>query len=234
MPLSTAEEAAWAATLALKRGSKTLPPALQTSLVAFFKANDLGLAEYWPVDVKDVDWQDQWKDFATGAGLTADWQRNMLVRWIENKSGAATPISHRSAAVVKILEDGGIMVPAGVAAQLDAAMVSSSAGDMQTQATSCVFVALLYMGGQLPGEMEEFTEWWTAQKAALQSADDSVCVRRWARYAKMHTQSTAVTLERALMDNTDGKWEMYQAMLMRAFMAHDLALGGTTGGWACE
>ena len=34
----------------------------------------------------------------------------------------------------------------------------------------------------------------------------------------------AVTLERALMDNTDGKWEMYQAMLMRAFMAHDLAL----------
>ena len=90
------------------------------------------------------------------------------------------------------------------------------------------------MGGQLPGEMEEFTEWWTAQKAALQSADDSVCVRRWARYAKMHTQSTAVTLERALMDNTDGKWEMYQAMLMRAFMAHDLALGGTTGGWACE
>ena len=43
MPLSTAEEAAWAATLALKRGSKTLPPALQTSLVAFFKANDLGV-----------------------------------------------------------------------------------------------------------------------------------------------------------------------------------------------
>ena len=77
-------------------------------------------------------------------------------------------------------------------------MVSSSAGDMQTQSTSCVFVALLYMGGQLPGEMEEFTEWWTAQKAALQSADDSVCVRRWARYAKMHTQSTVVTLERAL------------------------------------
>ena len=80
MPLSTAEEAAWAATFALKRGNKTLPPALQTSLVAFFKANDLGLAEYWPVDVKDVDWQDQWKDFAAGAGLDVDWKRNMLIR----------------------------------------------------------------------------------------------------------------------------------------------------------
>ena len=77
MPLSTAEEAAsrmgcHVGAQARQHTSKTLPPALQTSLVAFFKANDLGLAEYWPVDVKDVDWPDQWKDFATGAGLMSE------------------------------------------------------------------------------------------------------------------------------------------------------------------
>ena len=84
-------------------------------------------------------------------------------------------------------------------------MVSSSAGDMQTQATSCVFVALLYMGGQLPGEMEEFTEWW--RSLALKNATSDVCsaggsvlLPRLSANVAAHAASSAVDrgmLERA-------------------------------------
>ena len=55
MPLSGAEQAAWAGVLSARRGGKALPPAVQTALVAFFAENDLSVAEYWPVDINDVD-----------------------------------------------------------------------------------------------------------------------------------------------------------------------------------
>ena len=75
------------------RGGKTLPTAVQTALVDFFAANDLSLTEYWPVDVKQVDWQDEWSEFVKDAGLTAAWQMGAVLRWIENKHGAVVSSS---------------------------------------------------------------------------------------------------------------------------------------------
>ena len=128
MPLGATERAAWAAVLAARRGGKTLPAALQTALVDFFAANDLSLSEYWPVDVKDVDWEKEWQEFAAAAGVGADWQKGQILRWIENKQGASAPANHRADAIVKLIEQGGVTLPTGLITQIEAAMSTSAAG----------------------------------------------------------------------------------------------------------
>ena len=72
---STAEEAAWAATLALKRGNKTLPPALQTSLVAFFKANGWTAQKAALQSADDSVCVRRWACYAAAGVVGADWQR---------------------------------------------------------------------------------------------------------------------------------------------------------------
>lgn len=99
MTLGATERAAWAAVLAARRGGKTLPTAVQTALVDFFAANDLSLTEYWPVDVKQVDWQDEWSEFVKDAGLTAAWQMGAVLRWIENKHGVRRRVRHGTPAL---------------------------------------------------------------------------------------------------------------------------------------
>ena len=143
MVLSAAAKAAWAGALASTREGRSIPAALQTAMVDFFTANDLALATFWPVDVSDADWKDQWTDFAKGAGLTEEWKVNMLLRWIRAKPTGSTPASQRTASVVQVLSDNGVSIGANVVALIDAAVASGSAGDKVAQATCFEFVSIL-------------------------------------------------------------------------------------------
>ena len=92
-----------------------------------------------------------------------------LKRWIANDAGVAAPASHRSSHVVKILEDGGIPVPAGMVTQIEGALAAGAAGDIAQQSTCFMFVVVVYLG-QLPGEDERMwfeversgEPWWSA------------------------------------------------------------------------
>ena len=226
MTLSSTQKAAWAAVLSSVRGGRTLPPALQAALVDFFADNDLPVVDHWPVDVSDVDWQDVWTEYADGAGLKAQWQLGAVRRWVEDKVGSAAPTAHRAAAVVKLLQDGGVTLPSAMASRIEAALASGAAGDKLQQATCFEFVALLFCG-QLLGVDEEgggaFKAWWEAQKAAMQ-VGGTVRIRGFAGYSKLHSKSTVPTLERALLDSTGVKFELYEPHLLQLLAAHELPL----------
>jgi hypothetical protein len=222
MPLSGAEQAAWAGVLSARRGGKALPTAVQTALVAFFAENDLSVAEYWPVDVNDVDWQDEWREFMTGAAMTKDFQVGAVLRWVEARNASTAPSTHRAAAIFKTLEDGGLELPSGMRPAIEAAVNGGIAGDKHAQSTCFEFVCILYCG-QLLGDLADFKGWWSAQRAAMQQ-DGRVRIRAYAEYAKLHKNTTVPTLERALQDMSGYKFDLYSQELKAMLAAADLPL----------
>ena len=223
MPLSGQEQAAWAGVLSARRGGKTLPTAVQTALVAFFAENDLTLAEYWPVDVNNVDWQAEWREFAKDASLTKDFQVGAVLRWVEARDASAAPMTHRAEAIFKTLEDGGLVLPSGMRPAIEAAVNGGVAGDKRTQSTCFEFISILYCG-QLLGGTSDFKTWWLAQKAVL-TTDGRIRIRAYEPYAKLHKNTTVPTLERALQDMSGYKFELYSQELKTNLAAADLPLG---------
>ena len=242
MPLTAEQQAELKGVFDLVRGRFTLAASVKTALLGEMVSRERPVAELPPFPAPGDDSEEiveEWTDLATDAGLTKLSDVNGVKRWVLAKEAPARNLPDaRAAAVVDVLVERGIAVPAKVAAEVAATLrQQGDQGDIQAQATSAVAIAIVYTG-ELPGV--EMVEWIEARSRALRGSTGTVDLRSCPSYRDLHKHTTRTTLERALLDRDESnrKLRTHRESVTQALYGAGLPLAATRWqmvlGWAAD
>jgi hypothetical protein len=216
MVLGATEKAAVEGFLRSKRGQRALHDSVATKLLEFFAAKSISLPELSttpPASKAELDeWLNEWRDYAHDAALTDRSDINNVARWIQSlESTTASGVrSGKAHAVADALTKKGIAIDRGGELTIAAALMESEQGELSQQSRSVEVIWIIYTG-QSPGE--EDRDWFIARRQAAVSLvageDPPVDIRLCKSYAKQHSTTRVVTLERALLSKDQHTWPQY-------------------------
>ena len=119
--------------------------------------------------------------------------------------------------------------PESVQAELEHALkISGSAGDKRAQAESCVAVLVAYMG-ESPGD--EARSWWDEREKALVGGKGIIDIRKMTAYQKLHSKTSCVTLERALLSKASSNDKLRRYVRSVEKILRDLDLPLAASAW---
>jgi hypothetical protein len=219
MPLGSTEAAAVEGFLRSKRGQRTLHAHVVDHLLKFFVAKSVSLGELSttpPASKAELEeWMSEWRDYAHDAKLTDRSDVNNVARWVQSmeSSTAHGMRSGKAHAVADALTKKGLTVDRGVEMTIAAALLESEQGEMNAQVRSVEVVWIIYTG-QSPGDEER--EWFQSCRQAAVGTyggdDPPVDIRLCKSYAKQHSTTRVLTLERALLSKDQHSWPQYCLM----------------------
>jgi hypothetical protein len=226
MPLGDAAKAAHAAFWAAKHGRVLAKDLVQDKLLAYFAGRGEALVDL-PTDVDTDDstsWQSEWETIAKSAGITDEVDIGRLVQWLRKRAAGPSAGKAVGAAgrALETLETHGITLSAAVVSDLEKTLSSGEAGDIVAQSTSCLCVALIYVGK--PFEPDDAERWQrlhsglSPTSAAMGGGQIDIC--QFESYILLQKRSNHLTLERAL--KTKAGWEEKFDSTLNLLQSHGL------------